>query len=56
MKKQKKTRYLQVRLPDELLQKLKESATQRGISVSAFVRLLIINQIKKDRKKGEFEL
>jgi predicted DNA binding CopG/RHH family protein len=56
MKKQRKIRYLQVRLPEETLLKLKESAERRGISVSAFVRLLIINQLEREKKKGEFEL
>jgi len=55
MKKKINTRLLQVRLPEELLQELRKSATLRGLSVSAFVRLLIINQIK-NKRKGELKL
>lgn len=56
MKKKAMIKYLQVRLPEEIHRKLKESAKQRNISVSAFVRLLIINQLRKDKKKGEIKL
>lgn len=56
MRKKKKIKHLQVRLPEEILLKLKESAEKKGISVSAFVRLLIINQLEREKKKGEIEI